>query len=575
MAAPSPCRAPVGPPGAGPTVAEPWVVVPASKKTVAFPNDLVRRLDGVRLIERAVALAVAVAPAERVLVVTDSEELERIVAAHGVRVRRDPALRVTAATAWEDPAALAGHLADLDADAGDAVLVLSPYAPLLTASVLADAVRRLERTGADVVVPTAPITVRACAPGPSGWDRLRADLAGTSVASAAPAFLVVRRGALDVPGGAALALDTIALDAPVLEIRAFEDWWACERLMQRRRVVFHVVGSVQDGSGHVHRALTLARELHAHDVRFVCDRTSQLAIDLLADAGHPVAVHDRDGVIDAVVAMRPDLVVSDALDTRAEDVARLRATGARVVTFEDHGTGAHVADLVVHELLEEVDPDDPRVLAGPRWFVLREEFSEVAPHAWDERVHRVLVTFGGTDPGDFTRQVVEAIAPWCAERGIGVDVVTGPGYLHVDALAGLVARLPGDVTRTHATGVISRLMAGAQVAVCANGRTPYELAHLHVPAVVVTQNAREESHPFADPSNGFVRLDGVAGDVGPRVLAELVRMVDDVAHRRRLYDAMHGFDLSGNRRRLVERLAALAAGPTPRRPGATDQEGTR
>jgi spore coat polysaccharide biosynthesis predicted glycosyltransferase SpsG len=134
--------------------------------------------------------------------------------------------------------------------------------------------------------------------------------------------------------------------------------------------------------------------------------------------------------------------------------------------------------------------------------------------------------------------------------------------LHVERLAALTATLAGEVTRTHATGAISRLMAGAQIAVCANGRTPYELAHMHVPAVVVTQNAREDAHPFADPLNGFVRLSGAEGSVGTRVLAEVTRMVDDEAHRRRLFEAMHGFDLSGNRRRVVDRILSLVGSAT-------------
>jgi spore coat polysaccharide biosynthesis predicted glycosyltransferase SpsG len=543
------------------------VVVPASKKMVVFPDDLMRRMDGVRLIERAVALASAVVAPDRIVVLTDSEELEAVVRPLGVRVHRDPSGRTTVATVWQDPAALATELAAADAatepgaepEANAPVLVLSPYAPLVPVGALRGAVERLTKSGVDLVVAAASLTVRSAPTGLGTWAQLRHDLAGNEVASVVTAFVVVRRGVM-AQGAADLRVATHPLDAPVLEIRSYEDWWTCERLLQRRRVVFHVVGSLADGTGHVHRSLTLARELHDHDVRFICDRDSQLAADLIADAGHPVEVCDRQELVGRIVALGPDLVVSDALDTTLSDVRAIRASGARVVTFEDHGSGSAEADLVVHELLDDVDDGDPRVLSGPSWFVLREEFAEVVAHRVPSDVRRVLVTFGGTDPGDFTRQVVEAIAPWCAERGIAIDVVTGPGYLHVDALAALVSALPGEITRTHATGVISRLMADAQIAVCANGRTPYELAHLHVPAVVVTQNAREEAHPFAEPANGFVRIDGSDGRVGPRVLAALTRMVDDVDHRHRLFEAMHGFDLSGNRRRLVERLTALAAG---------------
>ena len=71
------------------------------------------------------------------------------------------------------------------------------------------------------------------------------------------------------------------------------------------------------------------------------------------------------GALEGILELSPHLVISDALDTTAEDICRMRASGAAVVTFEDMGEGARHADLVINDLYPAPEHTEGRVLRDP------------------------------------------------------------------------------------------------------------------------------------------------------------------------------------------------------------------
>ena len=106
------------------------------------------------------------------------------------------------------------------------------------------------------------------------------------------------------------------------------------------------------------------------------------------------------------------------------------------------------------------------------------------------------------------------------------------------------------VNLTHATGVISGIMAHADLAISSNGRTVYELAHMNVPGIVIGQHAREGTHHIACRENGFINL-GLynPGKTEPAVLSALSDLVEDPGKHGELYDKTthHKFTKAENR----------------------------
>jgi spore coat polysaccharide biosynthesis predicted glycosyltransferase SpsG len=282
--------------------------------------------------------------------------------------------------------------------------------------------------------------------------------------------------------------------------------------------------------GHMYRVMTIARMFPEHMVRF-----------LYHDIDQPIYI------MDAIFSLYPDLVINDILDTRARDVQRLRNHGIRVVNFEDFGTGAPHADLTINELFDKPEKSPANTLWGHEYFILRDEFTDVFPRCFVPKVN-LLITFGGNDENNLTLAAFEAVYPFCEEQGIHVSVVTGPGYPHVTSL---MKRLPRDVAYTHATGVMSRIMEHMDLAISGNGRTVYELAHMHIPGIILSQNERETTHLFANIDNGFVPTKQ------ENLLSTLKSIVQNTDYRKLLYDNTTRFNFIDNKKRVRDLIAGL------------------
>ena len=157
------------------------------------------------------------------------------------------------------------------------------------------------------------------------------------------------------------------------------------------------------------------------------------------------------------------------------------------------------------------------------------------------------MTFGGTDPLDLSARML-GIARQINGAGVRFwfDIVLGPGYSgevgEGDPEVGVSVRR--DVSR------MSDLMREADLAVCSQGRTTFELAAMGVPAIVLAQNEREQLHTFARMGNGFINL-GLGSEVSDEdVAAAIVWLASAKSIRREMRRSMLENDLRSGIRRV-------------------------
>ena len=108
------------------------------------------------------------------------------------------------------------------------------------------------------------------------------------------------------------------------EINTRRDWWVCEKLVKRKKIIFRVVGNNQVGMGHIYRALSLAHEIIDHEVLFVSDTDNSVAVNELAGYDYWLGLYSPSEVIVKIAALKPDLVVNDSLDTTKEELMTLK-----------------------------------------------------------------------------------------------------------------------------------------------------------------------------------------------------------------------------------------------------------
>lgn len=526
------------------------IVIPAIKKNAVIPDQLVKRLAGVTLIERALRTARSVTSGEHIVVVTDSQEISLICERAGVGYRYNPDLRFTSLNIVRE---MRGVLDEL-AGRYEHLIIYRASCPLLTWVDIDDAWRRCVAADADGLVTVKSVRQRVWSRRGDTLDTLLGeDEDETPVYIESKALIILRSGSLsDGPK----RIIPYFLNDRAIEINSYQDWWICEHLLRRRHVVFVVVGYPAIGMGHIYRALMLAHEITEHRITFLCTRESELAVSSIAAKDYRTLVQQGPDLADEVLALEPDLVVNDILNTDAVYIKQLRAAGVRTVNFEDEGEGALSADLVVNALYEE-HIDDPRFCYGPRFFCLRDEFAGARRNDFRQEARTVLITFGGTDNDDFTRRALDCIEPLCRERGIRIRVVVGPGYVHKEAMEAHVAALGSPLVEfTYATNIMSRMMEGADLAVCSAGRTVYELAHMRVPAIVVAHHEREARHTFARAHNGFAYL-GIMSKVSDDTLRSVFLGLLDARERRRLFERQDRFSFARNKAQVVKKMLAL------------------
>jgi UDP-2,4-diacetamido-2,4,6-trideoxy-beta-L-altropyranose hydrolase len=188
-----------------------------------------------------------------------------------------------------------------------------------------------------------------------------------------------------------------------------------------------------------------------------------------------------------------------ALDYRWEQMIRPMVGGIMVI--DDLADRIHECDLLLDQnyysdmasrYWGKVSPDC-RLLLGPRYALLREEFrqihTQVKPRTIE--VKRVLVFFGGMDEGNYTALALDALAA-IARPDVQVDVVIGAMHPAKEEIEEVCAR--------HEFGChiqiknIAALMAAADMSIGAGGGAIWERCCLGLPTIAfcVAENQRQQ-----------------------------------------------------------------------------------
>jgi UDP-2,4-diacetamido-2,4,6-trideoxy-beta-L-altropyranose hydrolase len=284
--------------------------------------------------------------------------------------------------------------------------------------------------------------------------------------------------------------------------------------MMAGTILIRADASVEIGTGHVMRCLALAQawqDAGGSAVFAMAEATAAIREKLAAEKievreiSSPVgSLADATGTTELGRACGADWIVLDGYRLDADYQRRIKESDAKLLWIDDNGHAEHYfADLAVNQNLHARESlyrnreAACRLLLGPRYAMLRREFSAWRDWKRDVRVcgARVLVTLGGSDPGNATVAVVEAL------RLVGVEyldvvVVIGGSNPHAESIARAAEGLAGTVRLLRNAANMPELMAWADVAISAAGATCWEMCLLGLPAVVI--DAAENQRNIAE-----------------------------------------------------------------------------
>jgi UDP-2,4-diacetamido-2,4,6-trideoxy-beta-L-altropyranose hydrolase len=321
------------------------------------------------------------------------------------------------------------------------------------------------------------------------------------------------------------------------------------------RIAFRVDASLQIGTGHFMRCLTLANALKQRGarVRFVSRHMPEYLREMLAANGHefvllegnPTEVASGDiphahwlGTSQEVDAQSSIKALSDqtwdwlvvdhyALDSRWESV--LRNAARHILVIDDIADRQHDCNLLLDQNLYEdmatryagKVPPDCQLLLGPRYALLRDEFRRmregIKPRAGEGR--RVLVFLGGMDAENYTGTVIDALAN-ADLADLHVDVVIGSRHPCRDSIeAKCVQHGFSCHVQTHR---MAELMAEADLAIGAGGSATWERCCLGLPTLTICVADNQRNQIAGAASEGLV----YAPDLGPELATGLQRHIE-------------------------------------------------
>ena len=285
------------------------------------------------------------------------------------------------------------------------------------------------------------------------------------------------------------------------------------------KVVFRVDASLEMGTGHVMRCLTLANELKQqnHEIVFIC---RELTGNLILLIKYPVLVLPKndnfqsDGLYlnwlgatqeqDAektikVIPKNTDLLIVDSYALDEIWHKQLIPYTKKIMVIDDLADRQFDCDVLLNQNLgtqiedyKDKVPDDCELLLGCDYALLRPEFPNLREKALIKRkntkvIKNILISMGGSDITNKTYDILQEVSD-----DLNIVVILGGVSPHNKMIKNY-AKSKKNVKVIVDADNISRLMFDADLAIGAGGSTSWERCCLGLPTLlyVLAENQRK------------------------------------------------------------------------------------
>ena len=514
------------------------IVIPAIKKNAAIPDQLIKKLDGITLIQRAINTASEIT--NNILIITDSKEISLIAERNKVEFYLDDKLAINFTNILE-------KIKDIVKDKKQKNIILyRANTPLVNSNILKEAYQEFLLNTKFILTSVKKLDKQIF----KYKDNSQVNLENNYFKEL-KAFYIFENNNVDIK------YKPFVIDEErSIEIENYQDWWVCEKILQRKRIVFNVIGSIEIGMGHIYHSLSLAHEITDHEIIFVCDEQYGIAVEKIALMDYKVIA--TPDVQKTIIDLKPDIVINDILNTDLEYIQNLKLNNIKVVNFEDLGSGVKKADLVINELYDIPQLKGNNFLWGYEYLALRDEFEDATRHKYKDNITSVLITFGGTDQNNLTLVTLKSIISLAQKLNIKIYIVCGGGYIFKAELEiYLNQHSYKNIELTYAVGVMSQIMEQTQIAFSSNGRTVYELADMNIPTIVISHHERENGHTFANLEKGFINLGVYDNKTSSLISNKFEKLVLDNDYRKVLFLNISKYSFRENKKKLVRKILEL------------------
>ena len=292
------------------------------------------------------------------------------------------------------------------------------------------------------------------------------------------------------------------------------------------KILFRCDASIQIGSGHVMRCLTLADELSRQGAEsfFICRQHDGSLIEILQQRGYQVYTlplehglvieseskatlahadwlastqhRDAELSISIVKAIQPDWLIVDhyALDENWEK--RLKPYCKKLMIIDDLADRKHDCDVLLDQNFGRDPQDyatyvnkDCKLLCGSNYALLRPEFAVWRSYSLERRQHNklasILINLGGVDKDNMTTKILKALQNKSLPDSCSITIVMGSTSPWIEAVKQQAAVMQWRTVVKVGIDNMAELMANSDLAIGAAGSTSWERCCLGLPTIML------------------------------------------------------------------------------------------
>ena len=280
--------------------------------------------------------------------------------------------------------------------------------------------------------------------------------------------------------------------------------------------VFRVDSSIQIGAGHVMRCLTLAKELKKNGkVQFICRNRKGNLINKIESEGFKVfklnqeaakdnidelsaidwlgTTQEKDALecINILKKIKPDWLIVDHYGIDKYWHERLDKFSKKLLVIDDLANRKYKCDILLDQnFYQDVNArykklvlNKCKLLLGPKYALLREEFLTKRSNLRNTEVTNILVYFGGSDIKNNTLKALEGIQ--LAKRvNLHVNVIISPDSPYREEIKRFSKGMQNTICFDFIDNM-AEMMNNSDLYIGSAGTTTWERSCMGLPSIVI------------------------------------------------------------------------------------------
>ena len=308
----------------------------------------------------------------------------------------------------------------------------------------------------------------------------------------------------------------------------------------KNNLFIRVDSSPEIGIGHMMRCLTLAQELKNNfdKIIFLTQKDSGNFIGTIMKNEFevifiPTTNNDPNIIKNLLTAYseNKNFLLIDHYDIDTNFESSLKNIFERIFVIDDLANRKHDCDLLIdqnyyrdlNQRYEKLIQNGTIALLGPKYAIIRPEFRTINKKAIkkNSQIKKILVSFGGSDPTNECKKVLDAL---CSIENSKFEIVVVAGiYNHkFEQLKKLYEKYSNIKIYSHVND-LSRLMLNSDLFIGAGGTTTWERFYMGLPSTVtIISDDQKESIEFLSDMGHIINL-GLAKNVTSKTYVQTLQ----------------------------------------------------